>query len=382
MSMFLTRYAAIKWLESPSVYHIAKDELYELDDESFVFMKQCMSPGGCITVDSEFFRFCAEEGLLDMRNDPVKRPLVAQSPIPSLRYLELQITDRCNLKCRHCYIKKQDYHELSPEKTLGILHEFEEMQGLRLLITGGEPLMHPDFMAINEMLPEFLLRKVLFSNGVLLDKGILKHLNVNEIQISIDGLEAAHDSLRGKGAFCSAMKAVRLAMDAGIEVSIATMVHPANLNDFDEMGSLFTGLGVREWSVDIPCITGRLHDNSAFQISPEKGGRYLGYGFGGGMHGSSPGFACGLHLMAVMADGKVAKCTFFTDESAGRIEDGLKECWRRIQPVSLGVLDCDCEYLESCRGGCRYRAKLMGGPFGKDFYRCALYGILKNETGA
>jgi radical SAM protein with 4Fe4S-binding SPASM domain len=80
--------------------------------------------------------------------------------------------------------------------------------------------------------------------------------------------------------------------------------------------------------------------------------------------------------MSVMADGKVAKCSFYSDRSVGRIEEGLRICWQRIRHIRLDELRCECEYIESCRGGCRYRACLLGDPLGKDLYRCALYGII------
>ncbi len=48
------------------------------------------------------------------------------------------------------------------------------MQGLRVLITGGEPLMHPEFEKINDFIKELPIRKILFTNGVLLNDNILK----------------------------------------------------------------------------------------------------------------------------------------------------------------------------------------------------------------
>jgi radical SAM protein with 4Fe4S-binding SPASM domain len=153
------------------------------------------------------------------------------------------------------------------------------------------------------------------------------------------------------------------------------MVHAKNLGDFDKMERLFQNLGIKDWTVDIPCITGRLKENPEFQISPEQGGKYLRYGYGNGLHASESGFACGLHLMAVMADGRVSKCTFYSDDYVGRIEDGLRECWQRIKPVRLNELKCDCMHIESCRGGCRYRAQLLGDPYGKDLYKCKFYDI-------
>ncbi|MFH1704259.1 MAG: radical SAM protein [Nitrospirota bacterium] len=374
MKYFLSSDASLKWLETPCVYHIKNDELYELDMSSFEFLKAC-SESGCGSQDKDFIDYSLKEGILTVDRVSAERPPLIKSPEPSLRYLELQITNKCNLRCRHCYIGNGSTDELSVKQIKETLKEFEQMQGLRVLITGGEPLLHSKFEEVNEMLPQFSVRKVLFTNGLLLKERI-KKLNVEEIQVSIDGLEHAHDSLRGKGTFKAAMKAVNLSLDYGFHVSIATMVHPGNLDDFEEMERLFKDMGIREWTVDVPCITGRLKENREFQIRPEEGGRYLRYGYGGGLHTSASGFACGLHLMAVMADGKVAKCTFYSDNPAGRVEEGLRTCWQRIKPIRLDELECDCEYIESCRGGCRYRAQLFGNSLGKDLDRCALYGII------
>ena len=383
MKYFLARDAAIKWLEIPSIYHIEKDDLYELDNESFEFLQNCASQEssefGVRSLKKalrSFIDYCLKEGILTTERVSVKRPPLIKSPDPSLRYLEMQITDKCNLRCKHCYISNKSFSELSINQIRAVLKEFEEMQGLRVLITGGEPLIHSRFKAINEMLPEFFVRKVLFTNGLLLNRKALKNLNVDEIQISIDGLKDAHDSLRGKGTFRLAIEAVKRAIDCGFEVSISTMVHPKNLDDFDEMDKLFKVIGIKDWTVDVPCITGRLKENIKFQISPEQSGKYLTYGYGNGLHAGASGFACGLHLMAVMADGRVSKCTFYSGSPIGRIEDGLRECWQKIKPIKLDKLKCDCKHIESCRGGCRYRARLLGDPFGKDLYKCSFYDII------
>ncbi len=373
MNYFLSSDAVLKWLEIPSIYHIKKDDLYELDEKSFRFLKKCAAGKGCSSEEREFIDYCLGEGLLTENRVLLKRPPVLKSPGPSLRYLELQITDRCNLRCKHCYIGDNIFSELSVKQIKTILREFEAMQGLRVMITGGEPLMHGSFQEINAMLPGFFVRKVLFTNGLLLHKSLLKILNVDEIQISIDGLENAHDALRGRGTFKKALHAVERAVDSGFEVSVATMVHNKNLGDFDKMERIFSEMGIKDWTVDIPCVTGRLKDNPEFMIPPEVGGKYLKYGYGEGLHGGAEGYACGLHLMAVMADGRIAKCSFYGDKPVGSIKEGLRECWRKIKPLRLADLQCDCDAVEICRGGCRYRASQQGNPLGKDLYKCFFY---------
>ncbi len=380
MNYYLSRRAVLKWLETPAIYHITKDELYELDADSFSFMKNCASDTGCVSKDSAFIDYCVEEGLLTTKQEAVKRPLLIKAPVPSLRYLELQITDACNLRCKHCYIGDGASHELSITQIRNALSEFEDMQGLRVMITGGEPLLHGHIAEINEMLPDYSIRKALFTNGVLLHKETLKLLKVDEIQISIDGLEAAHDALRGNGTFHRALEAVKNSLDAGFNVSISTMVHRGNLRDFDEMELMFKRLGIKEWAVDVPCAAGRLKENAEFWVGPEEGGKYLGYGYGGGLHASGTGYACGLHLMSVIANGNIAKCTFYGDSTVGTVDQGLRSAWQRIQPIQLKELSCECEFIEACRGGCRYRAELVDGPRGRDLYRCTLYGIIKDKV--
>jgi len=380
MPYYLSPDACLKWLEARSVYRTASDELYELDEQSFDFLGSCASAGGCSSDKTNFIDYCLQEGILTTRRTQTNRPPLIPAPTPSLRYLELQITDRCNLRCKHCYIGDTASHELSADQIGHILTEFGEMQGLRVLITGGEPLLHSAFQAINDMLQGFMVRKVLFSNGLLITGTLLDNLHVDEIQISIDGLEQAHDSLRGKGSFRKAMDAVALCRGKGVDVSVSTMVHNKNLDDFARMDRIFRDLGVRDWTVDVPCAAGRLAENREFLIRPEQGGRYLRYGFGAGLHSGGEGYGCGLHLMSVLADGRIAKCTFYAETSVGTIHDGLRACWEKIAPVKLDDLACDCAYLEACRGGCRYRAQLLGSSRGKDLYRCFLYDIIMPES--
>lgn len=376
MRYFLSPHCALKQLEHPSVYNMRSDELYELDEPAFAFLQRCADEEGCSPegCDKEFLEYTLKEGILTDRRVKAKRPPVQKSPEPSLRYLELQITTRCNLRCRHCYIGSPEDVELPLEKIERVLAEFEKMQGLRLLITGGEPLIPRDFTEINELLSQYAFRKVLFTNGILLTEESVKSLGVDEIQVSIDGLESGHDALRGTGTFKRALKAIETARGAGFDVSVSTMVHSQNLDEFYGMEKLFRSLGVKDWSVDVPCEEGNLRNNPSFRPGPEVAGRYLRYGFGEGLHGGGEGFACGLHLASVLADGMIAKCAFYRSASAGSVDEGLSVCWSRITPVPLDELECDCTVRDTCRGGCRYRAELLGNPLGRDLYRCFAYG--------
>jgi radical SAM protein with 4Fe4S-binding SPASM domain len=374
----------LKQLEKPSIYDIVSDELYELDEEAFDLLKKTSDVQGYVfnAAESEFLDYCLSNGILTDIAVHVKHPAVRQSPIASLRYLELQVTDRCNLKCRHCYIGKPLNKELPIDHIRMILAEFEDMQGLRLLITGGEPLMHRNFEKINEMLPDFAFRKILFTNGLLLNRELIRRLNVHEIQFSVDGLEDGHEALRGNGTYNAVIKRIEDALSEGIAVSIATMIHKENLDEFDEMDKLFRRMNIKDWTVDVPCVSGNLTDNDFLRVSPEIAGKYMNYGFGDGLHGGGEGYGCGLHLASVLPDGNIAKCAFYSNSPAGNISEGLETVWSRIIPVRLGDLECSdmaCSVIDFCRGGCRFRAECSEGQLKKDLYKCHAYDIIKSD---
>ncbi len=387
MKYSLRNGCVLKLLGRPCLYDIRTDELYKLDDAAFEFLLQCSRGEADVREgEKEFIEYCINEGILAISERPelLTAPL-RQSPTPSLRYLELLITNRCNLRCSHCYLGDAKAIDLPLHTIKQVLKEFEAMQGLRVLISGGEAILHPGFWEINEMLPGLALRSVLLTNGTLLTRESLKRLRVNEIQISIDGMEHAHDSLRGKGSFKKAMSALIDALAMGIEVSVATIIHSRNLDDFDAMDEMFRRLGIKDWSVDALCMQGNLRENTEFNPPPDIAGRYLSYGFGSSLHsdpdeldGDNPVlYACGAHLMAVLADGRLAKCGYFGDMPLGTAEDGLEVCWKRLRPIKLDELECDCIHKADCRGGCRFRAYIDGDPLGRDSIKCYAYDIIK-----
>jgi len=376
----LSPHCTLKHLEEPYLYDLEKDNLYELSTEAFQFLIQC-SRGEAPEIkkeDEPFIAYCLSENLIKVSEVPVKRELKVQpSPIPSLRYLELQITDRCNLRCRHCYLGEGRHQDLPLEKIKPALKEFAEIQGLRLLISGGEPFLHPHFWELNELLRDYEFRSVLLSNGTLITKEVARTLRVHEVQLSLDGMEEGHESLRGKGTFPRVIQAIDHLKDVSIRVSIATMIHQKNLEEFEDLSNLIKTKEIEEWNVDVPCIAGRLADNPDLWVKPEKAAPYLKYGFGGGVHESEKNTACGAHLCAIIPNGKICKCGLFSDEPMGSLEEGLKVCWERMPRIFLKELTCECPQLEECRGGCRFRAKFFGTLYNPDPFQCYFRGIKK-----
>jgi len=156
-------------------------------------------------------------------------------------FLQIHITARCNLACTHCYMEAGG-PDMSPELFARSLDQFSEL--LKTLsplsawiqITGGEPLLHP-------LIWEYLARAAerfstrLLSNGTLIDAAAgrkLKQLKA-AVQISFDGLEAAHDRRRGKGAFQAAWKGLMNLQAAEVPRSVRATVAQENLDDMEPL---------------------------------------------------------------------------------------------------------------------------------------------------
>lgn len=367
---------SLRLLEVPYIFDAARDQLYEMDHEAMELLLQC---DGTSSMDDmlkknsrpevmELIRYMEGEGLLELPDQPVRRHLrFCQSPVPSMRYLLVHTTTRCNLKCKHCYLGASTGEDMTVDVFRQMVDEFIQIGGLKVMLSGGEPLLHPLIWEFLEYLAKSGLRVVLLSNGTLIDNETALRLRglVHEVQVSIDGTSLSHDAFRGKGTFGKTMNAVRYLKAADIDVSAATMIHAQNLNEFDEIERTIKALDMLQWSVDLPCKTGYLSENPAWMADLSRAaGIFSTYGFGEGAHESTGHYTCGSHLCTVMPDGDIAKCGFFAGEPVGNISQGLLPAWERLcdeQLRDLDDLDCaGCAIIEDCRGGCRYRAKLWG----------------------
>lgn len=383
----LTEGYILRKFESPIVYGIYDDELYELDEEALHFLTECdgTHTGSELFKNKEIceaVKFMIDEGILIMKNEAGQRKItIPVSPEPSLRYLLLNITDKCNLACKHCYLGNSGSIEMNPGIFERTVSQFEEMGGIKLMISGGEPLLHSKLDDLLSIIPSFDLRIVVLSNGTLIDGAMAEKLSnfVDEVQVSIDGLKS-HDLLRGKGSYERSMTGISNLIRSGVKVSIASMIHKFNKEEFDEMERLFSSMDILSWSVDAPCVKGNLEKNMEFVLNYNEAAKYLAYGFGSGVHESTGNHICGSHMCSVSPDGRVSKCGFFEDTPAGDIGN-LRAAWNNLSEkylFSIDKLDChECPEILNCRGGCRFRAIQYRSLYAPDPLLCHAKGILK-----
>ena len=373
----LAPHCFLKRLETPALYDAGADQLYELDEEGARFLAASPSRAEADADPAavELAAFCRAEGLIV--ESPERRPVALPdaAPVPSLRYLLVHLTDRCTLRCKHCFVGAQTGKDLPLADIRRLAGEFAALQGLRFIVSGGEPLLHRHFWRVNELVRELPFRSILLTNGTMLDRDAARALRFHEVQVSLDGPEDAHDLLRGRGSFRRAVAALRHLAAADVPLSVASVVFAGNLDRFDELEALLREFPLRGWSIDVPCPAGAMLEHPELLPDPARAAALMARSFGGGFYGSSGGWACGAHLAAVMADGTIDKCGYFTARRSGTVAEGLAAAWGRIPRWTTAELSCRCSHLAECRGGCRFRAQAHGSLFGPDPALCALRGV-------
>jgi heme d1 biosynthesis radical SAM protein NirJ len=134
---------------------------------------------------------------------------------------------RCNLTCKHCYSISADHDfpgELSTAEILNVMDDLKSYGVPVLILSGGEPLLHPDILEISEAAKAMGFYVGLSTNGTLINEqniNDLARINYNYVGISIDGIRETHDYFRHKeGAFDASMQAIRLCREHGIKVGL------------------------------------------------------------------------------------------------------------------------------------------------------------------
>ena len=205
---------------------------------------------------------------------------------PSLRCLFLELTDKCNLKCLHCGSRCDGGNrhfldtDLIQKSLIDISRDFSKNHYM-ICLTGGEPLLHPDFDSIVERINALNIPWGMTTNGTLIDKKMaekLKLLNMASISISLDGLEESHEWLRQtRGCFGITVNAIRFLKEAGHSVQVTTAIHKKNICELDELYDLMRQLQVDSWRVINIEPIGRALNSDDLLLSHEQIIQLLNY---------------------------------------------------------------------------------------------------------
>lgn len=321
--------------------------------------------------------------------------------------LHLYATMQCNLRCIHCYadggLPLPD--ELTTSEILGVLSACSQCGFERFALSGGEPLLHPDWTTILEQANGVGLSCALLTNGTLVrDLYTAQRIAslTEEVQVSLDGAtEKVNDTIRGSGSYRKILRGLELLIEAGAQVFIAMTVLAHNMRDLEEnIGSLADRLGKDAVAfriapmektgraVNLPNLSGPELEHAGRRIlqnllGPELWAkcyslprrRAINCGYGPGM--------------TVSADGYVYPCPSLyhplgnvRQESFEILHQRVLEEHRRTAVDQMPLCnDCDLRYI--CAGGCRiYNHKRNGDmlcPVCTDAHKQAYYTRLSSS---
>lgn len=171
--------------------------------------------------DASFFSFSVGES-----EDPIG--IVAKN-------IQINLTNACNFRCSHCYLSAGmgKLYFLDKEKVFSAVDQISKISLIdSIVISGGEPLLFPDLVAVLEKLSVYHL--ILFTNGSLLsDENASTLLSyVDEVQISLEGItKPFFESVRGEGNYERILHAIDLVKKSGKKLTLAITILPSTLQD-------------------------------------------------------------------------------------------------------------------------------------------------------
>lgn len=186
-----------------------------------------VEPGDVLRYDRDSSKLPSE--LLQFARD--KKPVVVWN-----------CTQRCNLKCVHCYAQSEDRDyagEMSTEEAKVMIDDLAEFGAPVLLFSGGEPTMRKDLVELMHYAKGKGMRVVISTNGTLITADRAKQfaeVGLSYVGVSLDGGKETHDKFRGlPGSFSKAIAGIRNARDAGVKVGLRMTINKRNWADIPEI---------------------------------------------------------------------------------------------------------------------------------------------------
>lgn len=306
-----------------------------------------------------------------------------------LRQLFWECTLRCNVHCRHCGSdcrRISEVPDMPREDFMRVLDSVASRvnpHDVFVIITGGEPLVRDDLEQCGAEIYARGFAWGLVTNGVLLTPERLAALccaGLHSVALSLDGLEANHDWMRGmRGAFHAVSAAIDALTASNITFDCVTCVHQRNYAELPAIRDFLIAKGVRLWRIYTVFPMGRAKNDPEMRLSPEQfrgvmdfiretrkqGLIHAAYGCEGYL-GPYEGqvrdhaFHCqaGITVGSVMADGAIAACASIrSDYNQGNIyTDDFMDVWehrylphRTFEWRRTGAC-VKCRHWRYCRG--------------------------------
>ncbi|HPM91113.1 MAG TPA: TIGR04133 family radical SAM/SPASM protein [Tenuifilaceae bacterium] len=332
-----------------------------------------------------------------------------------LNYVLWEATLRCNLSCLHCGSDcKMDTSvgDMPADDFLRVMDQVAEVansNSTMVVFTGGEPLLRNDLEQVGLSLYRKGFPWGIVTNGMLLSKQRIDSLvdsGLRSVTVSLDGLEASHNWLRGSGmSFSRALEAVRLLCAVpDVRFDVVTCVNRRNFGELNKLLELLLQVGVKEWRIFTIFPIGRASRIPELQLQPEEFKQLfdfiswtrkenkikLNYGCEGFL-GSYEGevrdslFFCraGINIASILANGSISACPNMRDNFIqGNIyKDNFRNVWEqrfltfRDRSWTRTGACADCDFYGYCEGNGMHLRNEQNG----ELLFCHLQRILEGE---
>lgn len=203
------------------------------------------------------------------------REIIAPTPLKPTRkpvapVVIWNLIRRCNLTCLHCYTTSADRdfpNELTTPQIYAVIDDLKAFKVPVLILSGGEPLLHPDIFAISQRAKKLGFYVALSSNGTKISPENIDQIaavDYSYIGVSLDGIEETHDTFRrSQGAFKQALNGIELCLEKGIKVGIRYTLTQPNSHDFPKMLQLMDDYNIDKFYLSHLNYGGRGNKNRA-----------------------------------------------------------------------------------------------------------------------
>lgn len=177
--------------------------------------------------------------------------------VSRLEYVELYISDRCHLQCLHCFhgdVRSID-HELSCAEWCSVIDQFVDLGVKHFHIAGREPFYDDKSLQVMRYLDQkkslFKIQYGAITHGLTFKKYLpyIQELNIDYLDFSLDGLQAGHEFLRGKGTFQRTTEAIIMALQnlGSKRVYVSSAVCASNASQIPAMLDWLSQEGVNRF---------------------------------------------------------------------------------------------------------------------------------------
>jgi MoaA/NifB/PqqE/SkfB family radical SAM enzyme len=185
-----------------------------------------------------------------------------------ISYAVWEITLKCNLACQHCGSRAGHTrtNELSTAEALNLVQQMAEVGITEVTIIGGEAFLRPDWLEIAQAITKagMICGMTTGGYGITLETAHrMKAAGIQVVSVSVDGLEATHDRIRGKqGSWKWAFQTMSNLKEAGIPFGCNTQINRLSAPEFPQIYEHLRDAGIFAWQIQLTVPMGNAADNA------------------------------------------------------------------------------------------------------------------------